>query len=799
MIGKKYTSLLFFLVAVIQLITAQKGSIEGIISDEKGPLEFVSISLFHFNDSTKVDANIISDDLGKYKFDKISFDKYKISFELIGYKTMSKVIVVDDHSEKTMDIVMIENSNLLNGVTVSAQKNALEKTVTGFIINAAANITQAGGTAIDILKSTPTINVDAEGAVTLRGKAPMLLINGRNTTIKNLNQIAASNIESIEIINNANAKYDANAESGIINIRLKKNKQDGNNGNFTLGIGRGAKGRISSSTLLNHKTNQWNIGIGYDNRFAGRIRAIDAYRITFDQPDFYNLKQERHDNRMERLQNLAFNIDFIPDTTNSFSLEITGNKEGEDNLENLNSLTKKIDQTFSSRANRFSSEYENSKVAEMDMTYNRKFKDKNKTLSVVVSSAFNDDKENTNIDSKDFSENQETLRSYSERTHNYEDENLSILQIDYACPSLYNGIIEIGYKGISRYINSDYETADEIAGSFIVNKSASNIFNFKELVNAGYIEYSSNTREATNSKWNVTIGLRAEQTNNSGSTLGNEVKFNNSYLKFFPSTRIAYNFSSNSFLKLNYSKRINRPEVDQFNPFVDITDALNPHSGNPNLKPEIAQNFELGYAKEWAQMSFSTNLFYRYANDAIRQFQTLKDNGVVLRMPVNIGSTTTYGCENIFSGKVSTVCNFNGSVSIFETKLNGSNLDEEFVNNAVSFSGKLINNIIPFENGKIQIIGSYIAPIATAQGRNIAQKFIDLGYQQKISKNGNARIGITIIDLFNTLKSGYQNFTPQFQNQRYSKGDTRAIMLAFGYTFRSSFKDKLLDNKFSKE
>ncbi len=795
----KYVALAMLLAVSSAGRSQSQVSIKGTITDTNGPLEFTEVTLHPINDSTKTTAYTFSNSTGQFYLDKIKPGQYKIKFALVGYTTKTDIVVLEENSELLLNIALEEGSTEIRGVTVTAQKKLIEKTTTGFIVNAGSNITQAGGTATDILKSTPTINVDAEGAVTLRGKTPMFLINGRNTTIKNLNQIAASSIESIEVINNANSKYDANAESGIINIRMKKNKQEGGNGNFSLGLGRGAKGRLSSAALLNHKTEKWNIGLGYDNRFAKRNRAIDAERTNFELPDFYNLDQGRHDDRLEQLQNLNLTVDYTPDSIHTLSLEITGNTEGQDNLEDLNSFIHKVDRSFVSNTNRYSAEYERSKVAEIALNYEKQFTDEYKSFTAVISSAFNDDKQNTNIDSKDFAENTAQLRAYSERTHNYEKENLSILKLDYGMPAFHNGIIEMGYKGTSRFIKADYETADKVGDVYTTNTLASNVFNFDELVNAAYIEYNSNIRDSSISKWRHSLGLRAEQTNNSGATTGNAVMFKNNYLTLFPSAGLAYYFNETSFMKLNYARRINRPEVDQFNPFIDITDALNPHGGNPNLKPELVQNLELGYNKEWAEFSCTTNIFYRRATNTIRQFQQLQSNGVVLRLPVNIGNLTSYGTESILSGKVSEAYDFNASISLFESKVDGSNISNEFVNSAFSWNAKLINNITPWNDGKFQVIGSYIAPTATPQGRSVAQRFVDIGFQQKLSKNGNARIGLTIIDVFNTLKSGYNNVTPQFENHRYSKADTRAIMLVFGYTFRSSFKDKMLDNKFSKE
>jgi outer membrane receptor for ferrienterochelin and colicin len=226
------------------------------------------------------------------------------------------------------------------------KKKLIQKTAEGIIFNVAANIAQIGGTATDLLKNIPTVEVDADGAISLRGKKPLILINGKNSAITNIDQIASSSIESIEVITNPTAKYDANAESGVINIKLKKNNQNGINGAVALGAGFGAKGRINSSILLNHKTEKWNFGLGYDNRFAGRTKKIKGSRTNYLITDEHFIEQQRNDERTEQLQNLKFNIDFSPNDKNNFSFEAIANKEGQDNNETLKTIIKRANSSF---------------------------------------------------------------------------------------------------------------------------------------------------------------------------------------------------------------------------------------------------------------------------------------------------------------------------------------------------------------------------------------------------------------------------------------------------------------------
>ncbi|KAF2333786.1 TonB-dependent receptor domain-containing protein [Flavobacterium daemonense] len=798
MIRKIYLPVLLFIIS--QFSFAQKTTaIKGNITDGKLPVEFVDVVLKNVSDSTKVTSYAVTDATGNFALENVPSGYYQLQLKLIGFKTISQKVKVTGSPIYIGTIVLQNDANLLNDVVVKSQKKQIQKTNEGFIFNAVSNISQSGGTATDMLKSIPTVAVDAEGGITLRGKTPMILINGKNSAITNMDQIAASSIESIEIISNPTAKYDANAESGIINVKLKKNNQSGINGAVVLGGGFGAKGRVNSSVLLNNKTEKWNFGLGYDNRFAGRTKEINADRTNYFIDDEHYIKQHRDDQRTEGLQNLKFNVDYTPNERNSFSFEALGNIETQDNDETLYTQVNTNTNAFFSSNKRHSLELERSKVGELAFTYDRKFSNERKSLNTSLNSSFGKHKENTDIDTYNYDEYQQQIgEAKLQRTHNYENQNISNAIVNYAFPVSEKSIVETGYKGTFRFFNSDFESADLVNGDYVVNPLASNTFKFNEQINAVYGMLNSYVGESENPKWKYNLGLRAENVSNTGATQNNSDHFSNNYLKLFPSAFLQWNLQADEFVKIGYSKRINRPDLDDLNPFIDITDALNPHGGNPYLKPEIIHIAEMAYNRDWKNYSLSANAFYRNTTDAIRQYAELLDNGVIFLQPRNIGSTITYGLETIFSLKPIGFYDANISLTAFQQNINASNLGEDVVNNAFSWYGKIINNFVPWKGGKLQIIGNYNSAVATAQGKRIPIYNVDMGFQQKLGK-GNARLGLVVTDMFNTLESGYKNNTALFSNNRTNKSDTRALMVTFAYTFKSDFKEKLLENQFSTE
>ncbi len=795
----RYISLFIF---SLQAHAQNQGLVKGIVTDKQSPVEFVNVVLSSIKDSSKIFKVTVTDSTGSFTLSDLPFDNYIVKFQRIGFLNVSANFVIDSaHTNIDLqNIHLVSDSKLLDAVEVVSHKDFIKKTPQGFIINAKDNLVTTGGTATDLLRNTPTVVVDADGNITIRGKSPLILINGRNSSLGSTDRIPASTIESIEIINNPSAQYDADAEGGIINIKLKKNVSKGTNGSVALGAGYGAFGRANSSFNLNHQAGKWNFGLNYDNRFATRTRKAQANRTSFNSPSDYFLTQNRHDNRFEQSQNLKFNADFNPSQKNSFSFEVIGNLTGQDNDETLVSMFQTQANAFNTKNTRRSIEIGREKVAEFAFTYNRKFNDERKTLQINASTSFNPETENTDITTQSLNSDDSNLGTdFLQRTYNYQNSNVSNFKIDYTHPIGKKGILETGYKAITRYTDADFKSLYYANSQYVVNTLVSNTFNFKEQIHAAYLQYRGYIGKPDSAKWKYDIGLRAEQVYNQGwvtsRTNGN---FNRDYFNLFPTANIAYYINASDFFKLSFSRRINRPGLGQLNPFTDITDSLNQHSGNPNLRPELINALETGYNKEWKKVSLSANVFYRYATNIIRPYIMLVGNGVALTLPMNFGTATTYGFEGIVSMFPTKFWSINVSASVFQQKIDGSNVSPDIANTVLSWYGKVINNFTMWKGSKMQIISNYNSPIATPQGSRIAVYNVDFGFRQNVFK-GRGGIGLVITDVFNTQKSGLTAAASDFNYSRTFKIDTRAILVSFAYSFGTSFKESLIENKFSND
>jgi len=783
------------------------GLVSGTVQESGNPLAFANVYMTLSKDTVTIVAATVTDSIGRFRLEKLPLAEYILNVRMIGFFSWHLEVALTPGSSHidVGKISMETDARLLNTVEVTAMRDMIEKTDEGFVVNAADNLTQIGGTAADLMKNMPGVLVDAEGGITLRGKSPLVLINGRVSGIAGidrsaqLTRIPASSIERIEIMNNPSAKYDADAEGGIINIILKKNEDIGTNGAFGLGAGLGDRYRLNASALLNHKTAKWNIGMAYDNWYTTRTRKLTGDRINFDLPEQYYLTQRRSDERLIFYQNAKATVDFTPNEKNTVNFEALWAFPGENNNETLNNTYTTVENEFTSRNERFSNEIRRSHAVELSLRHALKLADPGKSLTSNLSSTIGNDKENTDITTRPFSEDNTPLgESYYQRTHTYEKTNLSSLTVDYAQPLTQRGTLETGYKGIFRFLNADFERASQLNGDYVIDPLNTNVFVFREQIHAVYSQFTGWTGDKEEPQFKYNVGLRAEKVWNHGKTLDESQSFNNEYFNLFPSANFFFYTPARNNFKVSYSRRINRPGLGALNPFIDITDSLNQHGGNPRLKPELIHSLEAGYYFALQKSTLSVTAFYRIRKNAIMPFTVLDSNGVALSQPRNFGHASTFGVEALAGFQPISTWSVNISLSAYETYIANSAGAADLLVRQISWYGKLINNFTLLKNLKLQVTGNYTSPTAIPQGKTIAVYFVDLGLQQKIMK-GNGRLGLSLTDIFNTQKYGNVTSDYNFTFTRTGKLDTRAIMLTFGYTFGTSFKENMMENRFKND
>jgi outer membrane receptor protein involved in Fe transport len=780
-------------------------TISGIVTDQNGAIAFANVVLTESADTAKIVSAAVTDSHGQFMINNLSNGEYLLNVRFLGFKTKQVQISMNGKNIDVGVVTIVADPKVLQTIEVQGLRDIIEKTEEGFVVNASSNITQIGGTAADLLKNMPGVTVSAEGEITLRGKTPLTLINGRISGITGvdraaqLERIPASNIERIEIINNPSAKYDGDAEGGVINIVLKKSEELGTNGAFAIGAGLGDRYRLNASLLLNHKTEKLNVGFAYDNWYTTRTRRVQGDRINYDLPDHYYLTQRRFDERLIFYQNTKANLDYAFNKKNSLNFETLWAFPGEDNNETLINTNETSERNFTNKNRRHSNEVRRSHALDLSLQYTKGFDKPERVLKANVSNTFSNDKENTDITTQPLTELEQNLGSESlQKTHTYQKTNLTNIAIDYSDPWGSNGTFEAGYKSLFRRLSADFERANFLNNEFVIDPLNTNIFDFNEQIHAIYGQFIGWTGERETPKWKYSVGLRAEQVWNYGSTETESTKFDNAYFNLFPSSSLTYYTKGQNNFKLNYSRRINRPGLGQLNPFTDITDSLNQRAGNPTLKPELIHSLELGYYQTWPKASVSIVSFYRHRSNVILPYTILDANGVAFTQPFNFGIAYTLGIEAIATLNISFAWDVNLSMSAYEFNIDDEGKVADIAANQINWYTKMINNFSLFNGCKLQIIGNYTSPVTIPQGESVAVYFVDIGFQQRIMK-GKGRLGFTATDIFNTQEYGSITSDYNFDFSRVFKLDTRAVMITFGYTFGTSFKENVMENRFKND
>jgi outer membrane receptor protein involved in Fe transport len=804
----KPAATVLFLFFLSHVFGQDHGSVRGVVRDSNQPLEFATILLTSATDTLKIINTTVTDSLGAFRFDELRISNYRLVIRMLGYlhRSMTFSITADTYDVFLGEIPIKVNPDLLTAVEVEAFRTILQKTDDGFVLNASANITQIGGTAADLLRNMPGILIGSEGEITLRGRTPLTLINGRISGITGvdrsaqLERIPASSVERIEIINNPTAKYDADAEGGVINIVLKKNEAKGMNGSVAIGAGRGARYRLNGSMILNYKTDKMNLGFAYDNWYTTRTRSAAGDRVNFELPDEHFLTQRRFDERLIFYQNTRTTIDYSISKTSDINFEALWAFPGEDNNETLKNTYETSDKQFNSANTRHSNEIRRSHALEFALRYLKRLRAPGTSLAINVTNASGNDKEDTGITTQGLTDNnQHSGGEYLQRTHTYQKTNLANVAVDFSKAAGSNYSFEAGLKSIFRHLNSDFGRSNFVEPGFEVDPLNTNIFEFEEQIHAVYSQYTGWTGRSESPKWKYSFGLRAEAVRNEGQTKTMTTAFVNDYFNLFPSANLFFYARGENNFKLSYSRRINRPGLGQLNPFIDITDSLNQGGGNPGLKPELIHSVELGYYQSSQKASLSIVPFYRIRNNAILRYTILDENGVAFTQPLNFGRASTLGAEVITTVNLCSWWDLNFSVSAYESSIEDRGAVGNLSRDQLNWYSKLINNFTVLKNGRLQVIGSYTSPFTIPQGESVPVYFVDLGFQQTIMR-GKGRIGVTATDIFNSQKYGFITSDYNFDFSRVFKQDTQAIMVTFGYAFRSAFKEeKLMENKFKND
>ncbi len=774
---------------------ARKAILKGKVIDQvtQTPLEYATLTLYSQSDSTVVTGDItnaegefeIEADMGIY-FAKIEFLSYETKF-------IDNIILDKEHMEVDLGIVEMNfNASVLDVVEVRADKSQMQIALDKRVFNVGKDLANRGGTADDLLDNIPSVAVDIDGNVSLRGNENVrILVNGKPSGLigvgdnNGLRQFPASMIDRVEVITNPSARYEAEGVAGIINIILRKDNTNGFNGSFdvTAGYPHTYGGAIN----MNYRKNNLNLFGSYGLNYRSRNGNGGYYQEFYKADTTFILDQKRKHERTSLSNSFRFGADYYINPKNTLTAAFAYKIADEHNIANIEykDYINSYPGNFLGTTYRTDDEKEDESSLEYSLNYKKTFDKKDQVLTVDIQ--YEDDLETENNEYLERFYGSDNLPTGSpnlnQRSINKEDNREWRLQTDYVHPFSKEGKFEAGLRSSIRKINNDYvveELEDAVWDTLI---GLTNTFHYDEEIHAGYFSLGNK-----HGKFSYLAGLRAELSDVSTKLLQtNEVNDRN-YFDLFPSLHLTYELPQQNAIQISYSRRINRPGYRSLNKFRSFSDSRNQYQGNPDLNPEYTHAVEIGHIKYWDEATLSTSFYYRHTDGVVQRIKTSDKDGNTVSRPENLATEDAYGLEATFSYSPLEWWKLDGDLNFYRSIVDGTNLGEDFGSDNFSWFGRITSRMTVLKKSDVQIRFNYRAPTLTAQGSNKSMYFLDLGISRDILNN-NGTITLTVRDLFNTRKRRYTTFGDDFYTEGEFQWSVREIKLTLNYRINQKKKN----------
>jgi len=745
-----------------------------VINSETGEsVPFAQVGLLRDGEKTPF-TGIATDDEGSFSL-QAEDGSYNLVISFVGFEDkVVENVNVNSSNLRLGSISLNEATKIIDEVVVKSTEipQPVKTTMEDMEIRPDQTISNVGGSLLDVLRNTPSVRVSEDGSISLRGSSSTnVLLDGRNSAMTvDLEQIPASAIKKVEIINNPNAKYDASSAGGVINIQLNQGNDLGSKGKVE--VTSGTRWRTNANINMSHKTEKFAIYGGYSFRKWPRVGESEMERITFS--DNERLTQDNFDERndMEHTANMGVDYFF---GKNKLTYEGSFNAEDETDFERTRTLLTNLESGSEIRTfTRDNNEVEDNISFDNALIYERMFDDKSRSFRALISHSQRDQIERQDITAFSGTLNPgDSDPTGLERSFNDELRNTAVFQADYE-QALGSGKLESGLKTILRSFDNDYTYEVFDGQQYIDQAGVSNRFLYEDQIYAAYAIYSNNFGD-----FEYALGTRAEQTIVDTRLYDTNETNRQEYLNFFPSAQVSYGLGDYHTLKATYSRRIDRPSAWRLNPFPDISDSLNVRVGDPNLQPEYINSFELGHMFNKGGINITTNAFYRKVDGQVDWIVEVRE-GISFRGPRNLNTSETYGFEIINTTEITGWWNINASFSLFETRVDGTNIDDGFTNSGLAWYAKMTTDFALPKQIKLQLTGNYESPEIEAQGRDLERYYIDASVQRRFD---NLNISLTLRDVFDTRRFAGENFGSDFVQTYDYKRETQIFLATVGYTF----------------
>jgi len=773
------------------------------------PVAFATVALIKKADNQIVKA-IQTDIQGSFKLDNVAYGRYLLRITFVGYATIIKDSIAVNANHKTISFGVLKmragKSSLLNEVSVRSKKSSIQLGIDRKVFSVDQSLVSEGGSATDLLANVPSVQVDVDGNVNLRGSSNVrILIDGKPSLIAGgtvtdiLQSIPASAIETIELITNPSSKYDPEGQSGIINIVLKKNTSLGFTGTASASVG--TLNAFNSNISLAYQHKKVNIYGNYSHRQNNRsangysYRTRDVFQTDLAVPQQYNQNSLNTGGNTGNQIKAGIDYNLAQKTTVSFSSNINFR----DNNRIQNSTTTGINSQNVLVQNQLTNNDADNRGNNHDFNvdFSQKFKKPKEELTANFALAKGNENNVDNLNTEQYTYS--PLSSYTDNKQynvNLGNSRNWNLQADYTDPIGKDGKLELGYRTTLSRADNNFaaDVYDFSTNQFVYDPTISTRFIYDEKIHAVYSNYQQQF-----GKFGVQVGARFEKTVINTNLVNFDTSHVQNYFRVYPSVFLSEKLSEDQTLQLSYSRRINRPRDRQIIPFLDRSDPLSYRIGNADLKPEDVHSFELSYAKYWKSTTLTSSIYYRRTNDIIQFVRGVYDStGITITRFANFSYGTAAGFEFIARTDITNKWNITSNLNLYQNTLKGNSSLGVSDNSGFAWNGNLTSNITLPYSLSLQVRGDYQAPQAIAQGKSKANAGMDAALRYDFYKH-KASLSLNGRDLFDTRKFGYITDDGTYQTNANRRFQSRMFLMTLSYRFGHGGDDSKGKNKDKKD
>lgn len=784
---KSFNSLLVCLLLTMSIVAQKQtgnGKVLGkIIDSSKETLPYATVVLK--NNTEELVEGVVTDEKGIFTFSKIAIGNYHLEVQYIGFETIEKEIQItkEQNVVNLGSIIIKEDTKMLNEIEVQAQTSEVSLKLGKKVFRVGKDLTSQNGSATDILSNVPSVNVSPTGTVSLRGNPNVqVMINGRRsglTQSQALEQLSADAIESVEVITNPSAKYDASGSTGIINIILKKNRKSGLNGILRLVTGTPADHRIIGS--LNYKLDKFNFFGTVATRYNDYVGEYTKQQTTTENNVTTFLNQTEDEDRHDDGQAFYFGTDYYMNDKNTFTIAYYRNQTEDTDVTKLNydfSTSGVMSQSLFTIGN----SKENRNYNQLEANYTKTFNKKGQKLTVDFQYDFWNSKKNWHLQTDETFPSTTSVSTLQTRAKEGTDD--YVIQSDFTTPLSKIANLEIGLKYENRSLTNEFLAEELVNGQFQTIDDINNQLEYKEKITAAYAQYN-----AKKNKFSYQFGLRVEATDVDIKASEATLNSKNDYTNVFGSATLGYEFKDNLTTQISYSERIERPSLWDLNPFFELKDFTARFTGNPVLQPSYTNSVELSLMYRKKKFRLNPSIYYSDTDNAF-QYQTVQNSaGVFIQSPVNLKDEKRLGFELATSYNPLKWLRFSGDFNAYRFKQRGVLNAQEANFSSETWFTNLSMNVNFANTWRFQTRMRHQGAESNAQTKTKSITNVDVALQKSLFKNKGSII-FNIRNVFDSRRVREQITGENFYIYQDRSRNAQRFSLSFVYKFNQKPSDR---------